>query len=227
MAMPRWAPRATRALAIAAVLTGTVLATPPAIAGWFDRDPEPASAQAEGAGHRGPKAYHAMCARDPKLCMYDRQAGRDGRTSAPAGMNRARWDQLLQVNDRLNRRIREITDRRNYGVSDYWTIGQRAGDCEDYIIAKKHALIGLGWAADQLLYAVVEGRYSEYHAVLVVRTEWGDYVLDNLTGDIAPWQDTRYRFIIRQSAANPHAWVHVAGSAAAVSAAASAGIVTR
>ena len=111
--------------------------------------------------------------------------------------------------------------------TDYWTIGRHQGDCEDFIIAKKHALMAKGWKADQLLYAVVEGRYSEYHAVLVVRTEWGDYVLDNLNGQIAPWQETRYRFIIRQSAANPNAWVRVAGSAAAVSASAGAGIVTR
>lgn len=202
-------------------------AATPAEAGLFDRDPDPATIQVEGTGHLGPKAYHAMCAREPKLCMYDRQAGRSAGVGPPAPMSKARWAQLLQINDRLNTRIRSVADQHNYGVSDYWTIGQETGDCEDYIIAKKQALIAAGWAADQLLYAVVEGRYSEYHAVLIARTDWGDYVLDNLTGRIAPWEKTRYRFIIRQSAANPHAWVHVAEAAAGVSAEAGDGIVMR
>ncbi len=199
----------------------------PAQAGWFDRDPDPATVQAEGASHKGPSAYHKMCAREPKLCMYDRQASRDQTAGPAAPMDEARWEQLLEINDRLNDTIRAVEDYRNYGVTDYWTIGHSSGDCEDYIIAKKHALIDAGWAPDQLLYAVVEGRYSEYHAVLVVRTEWGDYVLDNLTGQIAPWEETDYRFIVRQSAASPHKWVRIAGRATTVAATANGGNVTR
>ena len=112
MALSSWAPRAARGLFHAVFLSGAVLAASPALAGFFDRNPEPTTAQAEGAGHRGPKAYHAMCAREPKLCMYDRQAGRDRVIGPPARMNQSRWNQLLQINNRLNARIREVTDRR-------------------------------------------------------------------------------------------------------------------
>lgn len=220
------ASRARTGILATAALIVPLLVSAPADAGWFDRDPEAATAQAEGRAHRGPKAYHAMCAREPELCFPDRQAGINHRAGPAAAMDQARWDQLLKVNDRFNDQIRGVTDRDLYGVSEHWTLSHTAGDCEDYAIAKKQALMQAGWAADQLLYAVVEDRGNTYHAVLIVRTQWGDYVLDNKTSDIAPWEDTFYRFIIRQSAANPHAWVRIAGSAGAV-ASASDGFVTR
>lgn len=207
--LPR-APQALRLLSTSFV--ALILATTPSAANWFSSTPQPATAQAEGTSHRGPSAYHDMCARTATLCMYDRRAGLSSGTGPAAHMDERRWGELVEVNDRLNRQIREIEDRDNYGVEDYWTLGTHSGDCEDFIIAKKHALMEAGWVADQLLYAVVEGRYSAYHAVLVVRTDWGDYVLDNLTGQVLPWEETGYRFVIRQSAENPHRWAYVTGA---------------
>ncbi|MEM8561243.1 MAG: transglutaminase-like cysteine peptidase [Pseudomonadota bacterium] len=203
--------------AICRVLPGIglafMLSTQPALASWFSSAPRPATMQAEGNPHQGPRAYHQMCAREPKLCMYDRQAGIDAVISPPAQLTDARWRQLRQINEDLNWQIRPVEDRHNQGVSDFWTIGVSRGDCEDYIIAKKHALIQAGWAPDQLLYAVVESRRTRgYHAVLVVRTNKGDYVLDNLTDRIVPWEDAGYRFVIRQSAAAPQKWVQVTGA---------------
>ena len=96
-----------------------------------------------------------------------------------------------------------------FGVSDYWTTGRRLGDCEDYMIAKKHALLAAGWRADHLLYAVVIGTETPYHAVLIVRTDRGDLVLDNLRSDIVDWRASRYRFVVRQSARDPRQWVRV------------------
>lgn len=168
-----------------------------------------ATAQGEGRTHSGPRGYHTMCAREPKLCMYDYQAGQSLGVSAPHPLTRRSWRQLDQINRDLNWQIRPIDDNDNHGVADYWTIGITHGDCEDYVIAKKHALIDAGWSADQLLYAVVEGRSSPYHLVLIVRTDRGDFVLDNLTNRVRSWKDSGYTFIVRQSAANPTKWVHV------------------
>lgn len=167
--------------------------------------PRPAAAQTEGASHPGPRGYHAMCAHTPALCRHDRQAGRRGTAGPPMRMDAMRWAELRGLNAYLNARIRPAADM----AGDHWAPATEAGDCEDYAIAKKLALIEAGWAADQLLIAIAEGRDRGHHAVLVVRTEDGEHVLDNLTDDILPWQETRYRFVIRQSAANPHAWVHV------------------
>lgn len=163
----------------------------------------------EGKPHAGPRAYHAMCARDPALCQHDLAASRDQGTGPPARLDRDRWVELQRLNLRLNAEIAPQDDIALYGQSDFWTRGALAGDCEDYIIAKKHALIAAGWAADQLLYAVVEGRRTAYHAVLIARTDQGELVLDNLTDEILDWQESGYRFIVRQSAATPHRWVRV------------------
>lgn len=184
-------------------------------------------AQQEGAGHRGPRAYHAMCARAPKLCMYDRQAGRKPGASAPRTLTDAEFQTLVDVNERLNADIFPATDTEVHGVSDFWEAGTYTGDCEDYMIAKKHALIAAGWDADQLLYAVVEGIETPYHAVLVVRTDRGDLVLDNLSDTIRRWDRSGYRFVIRQSAENPHRWVHVDDRAAPRLAATTSGLATR
>ena len=102
-----------------------------------------------------------------------------------------------------------MADADRHGVPDHWTAARVAGDCEDYMIAKKQALLAAGWAADQLLYAVVEGIETPYHAVLVVRTDQGDLVLDNLRAGIVPWELSGYRFVVRQSAADPRRWVEV------------------
>lgn len=110
------------AVGLAAALITLLPSAGPGHAGWFDRDPEPATSQAEGSGHRGPKAYHAMCARDPGLCRHDRQAGISSKAGPAARMDKARWDQLLEVNDRLNDRIRGVTDQNNYGVSEHWAL---------------------------------------------------------------------------------------------------------
>ena len=58
---------------------------------------------------------------------------------------------------------------------------------------------------------------GEGHAVLTVRTDEGDYVLDNLTDAIKPWEETGYRYLKRQSTTHTGRWVTIReGSAALV-----------
>jgi predicted transglutaminase-like cysteine proteinase len=73
----------------------------------------------------------------------------------------ATMDLLTQVNRSLNRRIGRNSDVALYGREDVWTIptGDRAqGDCEDYVLAKRQALIEAGVSADALSIAVVRTR---------------------------------------------------------------------
>ena len=126
-----------------------------------------------------------MCRREPALCAMDRHVS----NVRPQIMNAALWRQVIRVNEALNDQIRERDDWRTYGVSDYWTLGRRYGDCEDYIVAKKQALSAQGIASENLLYAVARNRRDAgYHAVLILRTTDGDYVLDNLRDRILPWE---------------------------------------
>jgi predicted transglutaminase-like cysteine proteinase len=45
------------------------------------------------------------------------------------------------------------------------------------------------------------------HAVLTVRTDRGEFILDNETPEILFWYETKYRYLTRQSATDPNVWV--------------------
>lgn len=48
---------------------------------------------------------------------------------------------------------------------------------------------------------------GEGHAILTVRTDRGDFVLDNLNDEIKLWNATDYRFLKRQSSNHTGRWV--------------------
>jgi predicted transglutaminase-like cysteine proteinase len=64
-----------------------------------------------------------------------------------------------------------------------------------------------GWPFENLLMTVVRTAWGEGHAILTVRTSKGDFVLDNLTSKIVPWNETSYRYYKRQSSTDPKIWV--------------------
>ena len=64
-----------------------------------------------------------------------------------------------------------------------------------------------GWPASSLLITVVTQANGDGHAVLTVRTDRAEYVLDNLNNKILPWSQTPYRFLKRQSANHSGHWV--------------------
>jgi predicted transglutaminase-like cysteine proteinase len=43
--------------------------------------------------------------------------------------------------------------------------------------------------------------------VLTVKTDHGDFILDNQEPQVLPWNKTGYRFVKRQSQADPNVWV--------------------
>jgi predicted transglutaminase-like cysteine proteinase len=81
------------------------------------------------------------------------------------------------------------------------------GDCEDYVLLKRRMLLQAGWPREALLITVVRDKKDEGHAVLTVKTDKGDYVLDNQAESIVLWSDTGYRFVKRQSQTDPNMWV--------------------
>lgn len=83
-----------------------------------------------------------------------------------------------QVHRAVNEATRYVDDMDLYGRKEFWTVARGAGDCEDYALAKRAALLAAGAdpAALRLLTAWIAS--GEYHLVLVVTTTQGDYVLD-------------------------------------------------
>ena len=124
-------------------------------------------------------------------------------------LNDARWDELVKVNDYVNEHIEPVTDQDLYNTPENWTYPTNQGDCEDYVLLKRRYLINLGWPVEALLITVVRDQNNAGHAVLTVATDMGDFILDNQSADILPWQATQYTYYKRQSQQHPYLWVSV------------------
>jgi predicted transglutaminase-like cysteine proteinase len=118
-----------------------------------------------------------------------------------------RWRDLQEVNTFVNRIVVPATDLDFYSQDEVWTLPETYGDCEDYVLLKRKWLIERGWPSGALLITVVFDEFGDGHAVLLARTSHGDLVLDNKTDAILPWYDTAYRYVKRQSTADPNRWV--------------------
>lgn len=130
--------------------------------------------------------------------------------SAGAALPPARLSVLNSVNLAVNRSIKPTADQTAFGRKEFWTAKARAGDCEDFALAKRARLLGKGFKSSQLL-LTMGYKGSEAHTVLVVRTRDGDYVLDNLEDDVQPVQSARMSFRKIQSPDHGGRWLRVTG----------------
>ena len=130
-------------------------------------------------------------------------------TQSAESLTERGWRDLLEVNTLVNRIIIPVTDLELYRREEIWTLPQTSGDCEDFVLLKRKLLIERGWPSGALLISVVFDEIGDGHAVLLARTDRGDLILDNKTDAIRLWHDTAYRFVKRQSVADPKRWVSV------------------
>jgi predicted transglutaminase-like cysteine proteinase len=117
---------------------------------------------------------------------------------------------IQQINAYVNKSIEPVTDMEHWGVVDQWdypTDGK--GDCEDFALMKRRMLIASGFPRQALLMTVVKERNGDGHAILTVKTSRGEFVLDNLSDAVKPWNATSYRFVKRQSQENENVWVAI------------------
>jgi predicted transglutaminase-like cysteine proteinase len=97
---------------------------------------------------------------------------------------------LLSIN-RLVNSAAYVTDLELWGKTDYWAtpaeLFKRGGDCEDFATAKFLLLRDAGVSSSRMFVLVLRPSLGEAaHAVLVVRTEDGAMVLDNVRKRIYP-----------------------------------------
>ena len=83
------------------------------------------------------------------------------------------------------------------------------------MLLKRRMLIQSGWPREALLVTVVRDRHGDGHAVLTVKTDKGELILDNQNDEIRLWSDTGYRFVKRQSQADPNVWISLGDPRAA------------
>jgi predicted transglutaminase-like cysteine proteinase len=148
-----------------------------------------------------PVGYVDFCARHRGECQPL------GVSNTKVHLTSERWQVLGEINDYVNRKIRPAHDVDLHGVPERWSIPIDAGDCEDYVLLKKRYLEGVGFPAGSLLITVVLEEQGGGHAVLIVRTSAGDFVLDNRRAGIKRWSETGYYFLKRQSQSDPLQWI--------------------
>ncbi|MCC5978299.1 MAG: transglutaminase-like cysteine peptidase [Salinarimonas sp.] len=149
-----------------------------------------------------------FCQRYPQECTVD--------TAEPAiiTLDRDNWALINEVNRTVNAEIQPMTDMENYGVPDYWTFPYAGyGDCEDYQLLKRKRLADAGVPRRAMRMTVVIDEQGEGHAVLMIRTDRGDFILDNVTDDIVSWHETPYVYVSRESQ-HATAWTSLGHTAA-------------
>jgi predicted transglutaminase-like cysteine proteinase len=118
------------------------------------------------------------------------------------------WTDMLKVNAQVNESIKPMTDLEHWGVVERWNYPDDGyGDCEDYVLLKRRMLMQVGWPREALLITVVRDKKGDGHAVLTVKTDRGEFILDNQEPEVLPWTKTGYRFVKRQSQSDPNVWV--------------------
>lgn len=123
-------------------------------------------------------------------------------------LNAAVWDLILKTNLDVNAAVTPLSDQEHWGVSESWDYPDDGyGDCEDYALQKRHLLHEAGMPLTALMITVVRDLNNEGHAVLTVRTDRGDFILDNKRKRVLLWNETGYSYIKRQANQNPNRWV--------------------
>lgn len=155
-----------------------------------------------------PIGHYEFCKRLPRECAV-RSAN-----VKPVTLTDAAFKLISRVNLTVNRSVEPVSDLEAYGREEWWAFpseaGQR-GDCEDFALQKRRVLMQRGISASNLLMTVVRKPDGEGHAVLTVRTDRGDYILDNLNDQVLAWEQTGYRFLKRQSETHSGRWNSIRG----------------
>jgi predicted transglutaminase-like cysteine proteinase len=124
------------------------------------------------------------------------------------------WRTLNVVNAYANAAIEPISNYVHWGTMlDHWDYPvDGKGDCKIYALFKRKLLIERGLPRQALLMTIVRDLNGEGHAVLTVKTDRGDFVLDNLAETVRPWSATGYQFYKRQAQDDPNVWLSLGGA---------------
>lgn len=162
-----------------------------------------AAAQSLGTGGltSQPIGHYEFCKASPDECNLatpDR---------GPLRMSGALWNHIAGINAAVNADVRPMSDIDIFGKDEVWSYPtDGVGDCEDYVLEKRRQLSRYIPLSD-LLITVVRKKNGEGHAVLTVRADTGDFILDNLTDEVKTWDKTGYRFLKRQASGHTGRWV--------------------
>jgi len=172
---------------------------------------QPPTTIAAGASAMPPIGWVQFCQSDQTTCNGPSERPRAVR------LDEQRWRQVSTVNQAVNDAITPLSDMEQWGVVERWSLPETgAGDCEDYVLEKRKRLLAAGFPRSSLLITVVRDKKGDGHAVLMIKSDRGDYILDNQENKILLWHQTGYTFLKRQSQELPNRWVALGGGDPAI-----------
>lgn len=143
---------------------------------------------------------------------YKSECGLQSSTPSKIVLTADVWNKLVDVNRWTNLHIKATDDWKHWRRYNKWYFADDGmGDCKDYVLVKRRMLIESALPHEDLLIAIVWTPERKGHAVLIVRTDKGDYVLDSLSSNIMLWKETPYDYVIRQSQSDPNVWLYIDG----------------
>ncbi|MGP8192538.1 MAG: transglutaminase-like cysteine peptidase [Methylovirgula sp.] len=152
-----------------------------------------------------PYGWLDFCHRQPQECNQPALAPLD------INLKPETWRILNKVNRLVNQTITPVSNYDHWGTMldhwDYPTDGK--GDCKIYALYKRKLLMDAGFPRQALLMTIVRDQNGEGHTILTVKTNRGEFILDNMRQDILSWDATGYHFYKRQSQQNPNIWVAI------------------
>ena len=153
------------------------------------------------------EAWINFCTRYPDECRVK------GNEPETVELTAKTWALITATNRRVNRQVKPATDAEHWGVVDRWDFpddGQ--GDCEDYQLLKRKLLVEGGLPRRAMRMTVVIDEEGQGHAVMMIRTDRGDFVLDNKRDAVLTWDKTPYTYVKREGQAGA-GWVSLGGIA--------------
>ena len=167
---------------------------------------EASPSMATGAITSQPVGHYEFCQRHSAECQ-------PMKAMPPLHLTPDNWKTMVAVNSAVNVEIDQRSDMEVWGYEDYWEYPNKgAGDCDDIVLEKRKRLMDIGLPASNLLMTVVRDERGDGHAILTVRTDRGDFILDNMKPTIFRWDETPYSYLKRQSTDHAGRWVDIDGS---------------
>lgn len=157
-------------------------------------------------------AWSEFCERFPAECAIN--------LAEPATIqfDKRVWKTIVAINKQVNATISPREDIDHWGVIDRWDYPNDGyGDCEDYQILKRRLLVEAGLPRRALRMVVVLDELGQGHAVMAVRTNRGDFILDNKRDAVLPWHQTGYVYI-KSEGDKSLAWIALGNQVAITSA---------
>ncbi len=154
---------------------------------------------------RVPYGWADLCGRQPQECKVDVLDPADLRLTEKSAKI------LEEINAKVNAEIVPMSNLDHWGTTlDHWDYpADGKGDCKIYALWKRKLLMDIGIPRQALLLTIVRDLQGNGHTILTVKTDHGDFVLDNMVREIRAWDATGYTYVKRQSQADPNVWVSI------------------